>query len=78
MLPAAGASIGGFRTHGEYSRLAKRSQSMKTVLTELRSRFVYFAAPETLAEYLREIESVMLEENKDWIVLMRHIELSPV
>ncbi len=78
VLPAAGASIGGFRTHGEYSRLAKRSQSMKTVLTELRSRFVYFAAPETLAEYLREIESVMLEENKDWIVLMGHIELSPV
>ncbi len=78
VLPAAGASVGGFRTHGEYSRLARRSQSMKTVLTELRSRFNYYAAPDTLPDFLHEIETVMLEENKDWIVLMRHIELSPV
>ena len=39
VLPAIGATLGGIRGHREYSRLAKRSQYMQAVLSDLDSRF---------------------------------------
>ena len=84
-VPLVGDVAAGGRTPGEVAkdiqeRLATyvRDPQVAVILTELRSRFNYYAAPDTLPDFLHEIETVMLEENKDWIVLMRHIELSPV
>jgi len=71
MLPGVGAAIGGFRAHREYSRLAKRSQSMAAALADLERDFAEIGDPGELARELSRTERLMLSEVQDWLLLMR-------
>jgi len=75
-LPAAGAALGSLRTHGEYSRLAKRSQAMSVALSDILNRSRRHPEPASFEPLLREIESLMIEESQDWMVLMKQIKLA--
>jgi hypothetical protein len=77
LLPAAGAALGGFRTHREYSRLSKRSRSMAQGLRRLKRRFVGASDPDQLAALLRETERVLLSETQDWLALMEFVPVEP-
>ncbi len=57
VLPVAGASIGGFRAHREYSRLAKRSAAMVSALEDMAARLERVSNPEDLEAMLSQIES---------------------
>ena len=78
VLPAAGAAIGGIRSHREYSRTAKRSQHMKAVLEDLAERFTYANSPKSLETLIRETELLMLRETQSWMMIMRFAELEAV
>lgn len=69
-LPAVGAAIVGIRTHMEYSRLAARSENMKTVLKRLNNRLEHVNDAETMKLLLREVEELVLMETQDWLTLM--------
>jgi hypothetical protein len=69
-LPAAGAAIGGIRTHREYSRLAIRSENMAESLRALDRRIATVATPKDLAAVLVQIEELTLLELQDWLTLM--------
>lgn len=73
LLPAVGAALGGFRSHREFSRLAKRSRNMVQELSELRERLAEAEDPESLRRILRETEETMLGETQDWLMLMRFV-----
>lgn len=74
-LPAAGAAIGGIRTHREYSRLEKRSINMAAALRDLDRRFARVSNHEELESLLRETEELMLRESQDWLMLMKFVKL---
>jgi hypothetical protein len=78
ILPAAGAAIGGIRTHREYSRIWKRSSNMVFVLTDLKLVFNDVKTPENLEYLLRQTEELMLRETQDWLMMMRFIDLKPL
>jgi hypothetical protein len=78
ILPAAGAALGGIRSHREYSRIEKRSSNMVHVLTELKSLFEQVRTPENLEFLLRQTEELMLRETQDWLMMMRFIDLKPM
>jgi hypothetical protein len=73
LLPAAGAAMGGFRSHREFSRLAKRSRNMGQELRELQERLAEADDPESVRRILREAEETMLGETQDWLMLMRFV-----
>jgi hypothetical protein len=73
VLPAAGAAMGGFRSHREFSRLAKRSRSMGQELRELQERLAEADNPERVQQVLHEVEETMLGETQDWLMLMRFV-----
>jgi len=78
VLPALGAALGGVRSHREYSRLEKRSNSMEAALTDLDRRFAAAAGPSDLDALLRETEQLMLEETQDWLMLMKFAKVEVV
>jgi len=78
VLPALGAAIGGVRTHREYSRLEKRSQSMEAALRELDQKFAAVAGFEELQALLREADQMMLQETQDWMMLMRFAKVEAI
>ena len=75
VLPAIGASIGGIRTHREYSRLERRHQAMAGILRHLRERSSAVESLEELNALLREAEGVMLQESGEWLALMRYARI---
>jgi hypothetical protein len=77
VLPGAGAALGGYRAHREYSRLAKRSAGMALELRELAARLDEVRDPEALGNVLREVEQLMLAEVQDWLMLMRFVPVEP-
>ncbi|HEX9700907.1 MAG TPA: hypothetical protein VGD06_15735, partial [Acidobacteriota bacterium] len=77
VLPGAGAALGGYRAHREYSRLAKRSAGMALELRELAARLDEVRDPESLGNVLREAEQLMLIEVQDWLMLMRFVPVEP-
>ena len=77
VLPGAGAALGGYRAHREYSRLAKRSAGMALELRELATRLDEVRDPESLGNVLREAEQLMLIEVQDWLMLMRFVPVEP-
>jgi hypothetical protein len=78
VLPGVGAAMGGFRTHREYSRLAKRSRNMDQALANVVSDLQSAAEmPETLASALRRTEQLLLSEVQDWLMLMRFAVVQP-
>jgi hypothetical protein len=70
VLPAVGASLGGIRSHREYSRMEKRSAGMVEQLTELKDDFAEVDTPEAFELLLAETEELMLREAQDWLLLM--------
>lgn len=74
-LPAAGASIGGIRTHREYSRLSIRSSNMAASLKALDDRMTTVATPKELDYVLRQVEELTLMELQDWLMLMSVVKL---
>ena len=77
VLPGAGAALGGYRAHREYSRLAKRSAGMALELRDLAARLDEVHDPESLGNVLRETEHLMLVEVQDWLTLMRFVPVEP-
>jgi hypothetical protein len=75
VLPAAGAAIGGIRSHREYSRIEKRSSNMVQVLSDLLSAFRKSSNVEDLVTLLRQTEELMLRETQDWLMFMRFTDL---
>jgi hypothetical protein len=71
VLPGIGAAAGGFRAHREYSRLAKRSESMSATIQELSDRLDAASSAEEFTRILQEAERAMLLEAQDWLVLMQ-------
>ena len=78
ILPALGAAIGGVRTHREYSRLEKRSQSMEAALRELDQKFAAVADFAELEARLQEADRMMLQETQDWMMLMRFAKVEAI
>jgi SMODS and SLOG-associating 2TM effector domain 1 len=74
-LPAAGASIGGIRTHREYSRLAIRSSNMAASLKVLNNRLSAVSTPKELESVLVQVEELTLLELQDWLMLMSVVKL---
>jgi hypothetical protein len=75
VLPAVGASLGGIRTHREYSRLEKRHEAMKETLREMRKRFADVETIDELTGLIRETEDIMLQDASEWLALMRYVRI---
>lgn len=78
ILPAAGAALGGMRTHREYSRLEKRSRTMEAALRELDWKFAAVSDFGGFEGRLREAEQLMLQEAQDWMILMRFAKVEAI
>jgi hypothetical protein len=74
-LPAAGAAVGGIRSHREYSRLATRSENMALSLKSLDHHFASVNQPGELSLLLRKMEELSLLELQDWLTLMSFAKL---
>jgi hypothetical protein len=74
-LPAAGAAVGGIRTHREYSRLAMRSSNMVASLKALDTLMEKISTPEELKSLLVNVEELTLLELQDWLRLMSVVKL---
>jgi hypothetical protein len=74
-LPAAGAALGGIRSHREYSRIASRSGNMALTLKALDKHFDGPAQPDELSALLRRMEELSLRELQDWLTLMSFAKL---
>ena len=78
ILPALGASLEGIRSHGEYSRIAKRSENMAEALQELDHRSHQVRDLQSLRDLMYEVEELMLVEAADWLALMRFTKVETV
>lgn len=78
VLPGAGAALGGFRAHREYSRIAKRSDAMAGALAALEQHLESPEPEARLEEHLGQVEQAIIGEVQDWVVLMRVATVQPV
>jgi hypothetical protein len=78
LLPAVGAAMDGIRTHRDYSRLARRSGNLGSVLRQLDARFDGVRTEEELEARLREMEEIVALEGQEWFSVMRFVSLEPV
>ncbi len=78
ILPALGAALEGIRSHGEYSRIAKRSENVADALREFDQRIRQVRDLRGLRDLMCEIEELMLVEAADWLALMRFAKLETV
>ena len=78
ILPALGAALEGIRSHGEYSRIAKRSENMAEALQELDHRSHQVRDLQSLRDLMYEVEELMLVEAADWLALMRFTKVETV
>lgn len=75
VFPTWGASIGGLRSHREYSRIVKRSDGMVKELTALQRESEEINSRAALERFLAETEALMLREAKEWLSLMSTVRL---
>lgn len=68
VLPAWGAATHAIASLLEYERIAKRSERMSKVLTDLADRAEQATTPKELATYLGQARSVMLAETQEWLI----------
>ena len=78
VLPAIGATLGGIRGHREYSRLAKRSQFMQAVLSDMDSRLADITQARGLTALLQETEQLMLQDTQEWLMLMKFAKVEAI
>lgn len=74
LLPLA-AAFDGIRNQREFSRNASRSESMLQRLSELKEKYEAVDTTEEFYKLLRETDTIMLQENQDWMLLMQSSEL---
>ncbi|MGB5024895.1 MAG: hypothetical protein WBO44_06070 [Saprospiraceae bacterium] len=74
LLPLA-AAFDGIRNQREFSRNASRSESMIQILTDLKEKYEAVDTTEEFYKLLRETDTIMLQENQDWMLLMQSSEL---
>ena len=70
-LPALGAAISAIRTQREYSRNSERFRRMAHYLDGISARLKTAPDMDTVREIAAEAEDLMLDENRDWFVVMR-------
>jgi hypothetical protein len=70
-LPALGGALSGIRSQREYVRNSERSGQMVYYLQRLKLRMEAAPDLETVRAVAADAEDVMLEENRDWFVVMR-------
>lgn len=74
MFPAWGAALAGFRSHGEFNRIAQRSHAMAARMRELRHALVGIrrsTTSTTLGQRAEEVAETMVDELLDWRIIFR-------
>ena len=69
-FPAAGAAFSALRAHFEHNRLSRRSEKIVYYIEELEARLGKVDSMEGLLRVVREAESLMLNENSEWYVMI--------
>jgi len=70
-LAALGAALTGIRAHREYQSTARRFSQLEQYLQGLKERMVKAKNLTAVRRVAAEVEQVMLEENRDWFLVMR-------
>lgn len=70
-LPALGAGVYGIRTQREYLRNSERFDHMARYLNDVKTRLEAAPDMETVRQIAAEAEDLMLDENRDWFVVMK-------
>ena len=70
-LPALGAGIYGIRTQREYLRNSERFERMAHYLKDIKTRMEAAPNMDTVRQIAAEAEDLMLDENRDWFVVMK-------
>jgi hypothetical protein len=70
-LPALGAAISAIRTQREYSRNSERFGRMAHYLEGISTRLKTAQDMDTVRRIAAEAEDLMLDENRDWFLVMR-------
>lgn len=75
-LPAIAAALTGLRCHFEYQKLSSRSAMMADHLRHLEQELHGVGTIDGLSSLVRDVETLMLQENSDWYFLIgqHHIE----
>ncbi len=78
-LPALGAALSGIRSQREYERNAERYDQMVHYLANIRTRMQSAPDMDAIRGIAAEAEDQMLDENRDWFVVMKFhdFELHP-
>jgi hypothetical protein len=79
VLPACGAALAGIQSHGEFQRIARRSEAMAKRLRQIGSELKDTGGPPTAAELGRIAEAVaemMTGELLDWRLIVREKPLT--
>jgi len=74
-MPALGAAVGGIRGEREYLRNSERYEEMARHLKGARKRMEGARDIEAVRTVAEEAENLMLEENRDWFIVMRPHEM---
>ena len=77
VFPAIGVAVGGFRSHREYSRLAKRSENLAISLHHLEERLKETSDLSEITAVMGEMESLTRSEVQDWLMLMHLAVVHP-
>jgi hypothetical protein len=70
-LPALGVALSGIRAQREYARNSERFASMVRHVTEARQRLESAETKQDVRTEVANLDAVMMEENRDWFVVMR-------
>ncbi len=70
-MPALGAALSGIRAEREYLRNSERYGRMVHYLKQVEERLKAAANLETVRQLAAEAENLMLEENRDWYLVMK-------
>jgi len=76
-MPALGAAVSGIRAEREYLGNSERYDQMARHLEGARERMLGARDIETVGIVAAEAENLMLEENRDWFIVMRPHEVRP-
>jgi hypothetical protein len=70
-MPALGAALSGIRAQREYLRHSERFGLMVHYLQSVKMRMAAAPDIETVRQVVAEAENLMLEENRDWFVVLK-------
>jgi hypothetical protein len=70
-MPALGAALSGIRAEREYLRNSERYGRMVHYLEDVERRISAATNFETIRQCAAQAENLMLEENRDWFLVMK-------